>query len=58
MQGPVWGSLLCTSTIDKLAKRAYSDRSLLYKYKGVVDVPPLEMVDDVLTVQKYGLASK
>ena len=30
----------------------------MYKYKGAVDVPPLEMVDDVLTVQKCGVASE
>ena len=30
----------------------------LYKYKGEVDVPPLEMVDDILTLQNCGLASE
>ena len=58
MQGTVWGSLFCTSTVDKLAKRAYQDPTLLYKYKGEVDVPPLQMVDDILTVQKCGTAGE
>lgn len=31
---------------------------LLYKYKGEVSVPPMEMVDDILTVQKCGSASR
>ena len=35
-----------------------SNPYLLYKYKGVVDVPPLEMVDDIVTVQKCGVASE
>ena len=49
MQGTVWGSLLCTCTIDKLGKNAYEHPELLYTYKGV-PIPPLGMVDDILTV--------
>ena len=52
MQGPVWGSLYCTTTMDKLAKIMYKEDELLYKYKGVVDTPCLGMVDDLLIVQK------
>ena len=54
MQETVWGSLLCAATTDKLAKRVYEEGELLYKYKGEVDVPPLEMVDKILTLQKCG----
>ena len=50
MQGTVFGSLICTSVVDKLAKTFYGDSKLLYKYKGEVDVPILGMVDDVLNV--------
>ena len=57
MQGSVWGSLFCTATIDKLAKLVYSREHMLYKYKGEVSVPPMEMVDDILTLQKCGLTS-
>ena len=32
MQGTVFGSLICTSVMDKLAKLFYSDEKLLYKY--------------------------
>ena len=35
MQGTVWGSLMCTSTMDNLGKQAYSQPDILYKYKGV-----------------------
>ena len=49
MQGTVWGSLFCTCTIDKLGKHAYEHPELLYMYKGVT-IPPLGMVDDILTV--------
>ena len=50
MQGTVNSVLFCTSSMDKLAKMVYEDKSLLYKYKGVAEVPPLEMVDDILTI--------
>ena len=50
MQGTVFGSIICSSVMDKLAKIFYQDKNLLHKYKGVVDVPVLGMVDDVLNV--------
>ena len=49
MQGTVWGSLLCTCTMDNLSKEAYKTPEELYIYKGV-PIPPLEMVDNILTV--------
>ena len=52
MQGTVWGSLMCTATMDKLGQLMYSREDLLYKYKGVVNTPTLGMVDDILSVQK------
>ena len=52
MQGTVFGSIICTSVIDKLAKIFYKNYDILYKYKGEVEVPILGMVDDVLAVNK------
>ena len=52
MQGSVWGSLCCVVLMDKLGKLAYSNPHLLYYYKGVVGTPPLQMVDDILAIQK------
>ena len=52
MQGTVWGSLLCTASMDKLGQQVYKNRDLIYKYKGVVETPTLGMVDDILTIQK------
>ena len=49
MQGTVWGSLFCTNSMDKLGQMAYAKPDILYKYHGV-PIPPLGMVDDVLTV--------
>ena len=52
MQGTVWAGLKCTCTMDKLGKQAYSDPNLLYKYRNEIEVPSLEMVDDVITASK------
>ena len=52
MQGTVWGSLLCTGTMDKLGQLVYKNPDLVYKYKGVVETPSLGMVDDILSIQK------
>ena len=52
MQRTVFGSLICTSVMDKLGKIFYNNESLLYKYKNEVKVPILGMVDDVLCVAK------
>ena len=57
MQGTVWASLQCTTTMDKLVQKAYEEDTLIYKYKGEVSVPPLEMIDNILTVQKCGATS-
>ena len=48
MQGTVFGSLICTAVMDKLAQIFYENQDLVYKYKDKVDVP----VDDVLCVTK------
>jgi hypothetical protein len=54
MQGTVWGSLFCTTTMDKLGKLKYKNEEMLFKYKGEVGVPALEMVDDIVDIQKCG----
>ena len=58
MQGSVWGSLFCTTTMDKLGQHSYENSELLYMYKGSVAVPPLCMVDDILSIQKCRDAHK
>ena len=52
MQGSVWASLCCVVLMDKLGKLVYSNPALLYYYKGVVGIPPLQMIDDILALQK------
>ena len=38
--------------LDKMGKLMYSKPELLYMYKGLVGTPPLQMVDDILGIQK------
>ena len=54
MQGTVWSSLECSVTMDKLGEISYEEP---YKYKGVVNVPILGMVDDVVSVTKCSNSS-
>ena len=54
MQGTVWAGLMCTTTMDKQGKEVYADLGLVYKFRGKVQVPPLEMVDDVILASKCG----
>ena len=52
MQGSIWGSLFCVVLMDKLGKFIYDKPELLYMYKGMVGTPPLQMIDDILGIQR------
>ena len=52
MQGTVWANLCCTVLMDKLGKLMYENPELMYKYRGRVSVPSLQMVDDVMVLAK------
>ena len=58
MQGSVWGSLFCTTTMDKLGQISYKDENMIYKYKGLVAVPSICMVDDIMSIQKCSDSGK
>ena len=45
---------MCTSSIDKLGKEVYDNPCLVYKYRGSVNGPPLEMVDNIITTSECG----
>ena len=53
----VWGTAFCVLLMNKLIKIVEENPTILYLYKGKVSVPPLEMVDDVLGIQKFGATS-
>ena len=56
MQGSVWGTICCVVLMDKLGKICYQNPELLYYYKGLV--APLQMVDDILVIQKCSTKSQ
>ena len=53
MQGTVWANLCCTVLMDKLGKLMYNKPELMYKYRGAISVPSLQMVDDIMVLGKY-----
>ena len=59
MQGSVWGSLKCTSVMDRLNKIMLSKEGLQYNYRGDENIPigVMSMVDDTLQVQECGTKS-
>ena len=59
MQGSVWSSLKCTTSMDRLNKIALQDESLQYCYKGDKNIPigVLGFVDDTLGVSECGKAA-
>ena len=56
MQGSVWGTLKCATTMDKINKIAMADKSLQYNYKGYSNIPicVLGMVEDTLAIADCG----
>ena len=54
MQGTVWGGLMCTNTMDDLPKSGMKEEDIKYKYRCKVSVPPLEMVDNIITIAECG----
>ena len=59
MQGNVWGSLKCTTTMDQLNKSILQQKELVYNYRGDNNIPigVLGMVDDTLSISKCGISS-
>ena len=45
---------LCSNLVDTIGKECILGDKYLYSYKGIVDVPPLGMVDDLVCVSECG----
>ena len=56
MQGSVWGSLKCSTTMDKLNKEMLKEDTLKYYYQKDKDIPigVLGMVDDTIDISECG----
>ena len=60
MQGGVLTPLKCSVQLDTLGAECLDNpknSEILYKFKGCVKIPPLEMIDDILTVTDCGIKS-
>ena len=54
MQGDVFGSLMCSKTVDTFGKECLESKKHLYLYKDSVEIHPLAMVDDIVTISECG----
>ena len=52
MQGSIFAGIKCSCSIDSIGREILSSEDDLgvYTYKGVVDVPPVSYIDDVLGI--------
>ena len=58
MQGTVLTPIKCAIQIDTLGKEVLKeDGEKLYKYKGCVKIPPMALIDDILTITECGIDS-
>ena len=57
MQGTVLSNIKCSIQIDSLGKDCITENKGIYKYKGCTSIPPLSMVDDVVTISNCGVDS-
>ena len=56
-QGGVWGSLLCSNTIDHIGRTCRDTGKNIYLYKNRTEILPLGFVDDLSGISKCGLSS-
>ena len=55
-QGGTWGPMMCSNSMDVVGKYAMKQKQF-YTYKNLVNIIPLAMVDDLLSVTKCGMDS-
>ena len=57
MQGSVWGSLKCTSSMDTLNKTILEQKDITYKYRSdpTIEIGVLGMVNDNHCISKCGI---
>ena len=55
LQGEVFGPLQCSVQVDTFGKECLKEGKHLYAYKNCVGIPPLAMVDDLLSISECGV---
>ena len=57
IQGSVWGPLKCSVQVDSIGKQCLDNGKYLFNYRGLVDIPPLSFIDDIISVNQCGVES-
>ena len=57
MQGTVLSNIKCSVQIDSIGKDCIAENRGIFKYKDCITIPPLSMVDDVISVSSCGVNS-
>ena len=58
MQGDVLSPLISSLQVDTMGKECLEEKKHLFYFKDIVPVPPLGMVDDLLTISECGYKAK
>ena len=58
MQGDILSPLISSLQVDTIGKECLDEKKHLYHFKNVVPIPPLGMVDDLLTISECGYQTK
>ena len=53
-QGDVFGPMFCSKQVDTFGQECMNESKYTYMYRGEVEIPPLSMVDDLLSVTECG----
>ena len=57
IQVDVFAPLFCSKQVDTIGQECVEENKYTYMYKGVVEIPPLGMVDDLLCFSDCGFKS-
>ena len=53
-KGDVFGPMMCGKQIDEIGRECLESAKYTYAYKGEVEIPPLIMLDDLITISECG----
>ena len=54
IQGDVFGPMFCGKHLDGIGRESLESSKYTYQYKGLVEIPPLIMLDDLITISECG----
>ena len=57
MQGTVLSNIKCSVQVDTIGQDCIRENKGIFKYKDCITIPPLSMVDDVITISSCGVDS-